>query len=153
MTEKEMEIEEENPDIFLDKEELESEKKQDEKGDIENSHLVLNDITNKKNNLLLIGTYGNGSALLKTCFYLEMKNQRNCYKTKFQYQGKDKKNKKIIVAELYQNENEKKELNKRIKDLEKNNYNKKKKIDEVEKDLRKTEKMKKKSNMINIIKY
>ena len=28
MTEKEMEIEEENPDIFLDKEELESEKKQ-----------------------------------------------------------------------------------------------------------------------------
>lgn len=111
MTEKEMEIEEENPDIFLDKEELESEKKQDEKGDIENSHLELNDITNKKNNLLLIGTYGNGSALLKTCFYLEMKNQRNCYKTKFQYQGKDKKNKKIIVAELYQIETSKNEYN------------------------------------------
>ena len=41
------------------------------------------------------------------------------------------------------NENEKKELNKRIKDLEKNNYNKKKRIEEVEKELRKTEKLKK----------
>ena len=94
--------EEENPDIFLDKEELEREKKEEENADISNSHLELNDITNKKNNLLLIGTYGNGSALLKTCFYLEMKNQRNCFKTKFQYQGKDKKGKKILVAELYQ---------------------------------------------------
>ena len=94
--------EEENPDLFLDKEDLEREKKEDENTDISNSHIELNDITNKKNNLLLIGTYGNGSALLKTCFYLEMKNQRNCFKTKFQYQGKDKKNKKIIFAELYQ---------------------------------------------------
>ena len=94
--------EEEDPEIFLDKDELEREKKEDENTDISNSHLELNDITNKKNNLLLIGTYGNGSALLKTCFYLEMKNQRNCFKTKFQYQGKDKKNKKILFAELYQ---------------------------------------------------
>ena len=94
--------EEENPDLFLDKEELEREKKEEENTDISNSHIELNDISNKKNNLLLIGTYGNGSALLKTCFYLEMKNQRNCFKTKFQYQGKDKKNKKIIFAELYQ---------------------------------------------------
>ena len=94
--------EEENPDLFLDKEDLEREKKEDENTDISNSHIELNDITNKKNNLLLIGTYGNGSALLKTCFYLEMKNQRNCFTTKFQYQGKDKKNKKIIFAELYQ---------------------------------------------------
>ena len=93
---------EEDPEIFLDKDELEREKKEDENTDISNSHLELNDITNKKNNLLLIGTYGNGSALLKTCFYLEMKNQRNCFKTKFQYQGKDKKNKKILFAELYQ---------------------------------------------------
>ena len=94
--------EEENPDLFLDKEELEREKKEDENLDISNSHIELNDITNKKNNLLLIGTYGNGSALLKTCFYLEMKNQRNCFKTKFQFQGKDKKSKKILFAELYQ---------------------------------------------------
>ena len=93
---------EEDPEIFLDKDELEREKKEDENTDISNSHLELNDITNKKNNLLLMGTYGNGSALLKTCFYLEMKNQRNCFKTKFQYQGKDKKNKKILFAELYQ---------------------------------------------------
>jgi len=103
--------EEENPDLFLDKEELEREKKEDENTDISNSHLELNDITNKKNNLLLIGTYGNGSALLKTCFYLEMKNQRNCFKTKFQYQGKDKKSKKILVAELYQIEVGKNEYN------------------------------------------
>ena len=94
--------EEEDPEIFLDKDELEREKKEDENTDISNTYLELNDITNKKNNLLLIGTYGNGSALLKTCFYLEMKNQRNCFKTKFQYQGKDKKNKKILFAELYQ---------------------------------------------------
>ena len=94
--------EEEDPEIFLDKDELEREKKEDENTDISNTHLELNDITNKKNNLLLIGTYGNGSALLKTCFYLEMKNQKNCFKTKFQYQGKDKKNKKILFAELYQ---------------------------------------------------
>ena len=94
--------EEENPNLFLDKEELEREKKEDENTDISNSHIELNDFTNKKNNLLLIGTYGNGSALLKTCFYLEMKNQRNCFKTKFQYQGKDKKSKKILFAELYQ---------------------------------------------------
>ena len=103
--------EEENPDIFLDKEELEREKKEEENADISNSYLELNDITNKKNNLLLIGTYGNGSALLKTCFYLEMKNQRNCFKTKFQYQGKDKKGKKILVAELYQIEVGKDEYN------------------------------------------
>ena len=103
--------EEENPDLFLDKEELEREKKEDENTDISNSHLELNDITNKKNNLLLIGTYGNGSALLKTCFYLEMKNQRNCFKTKFQHQGKDKKNKKILFAELYQIEVGKDEYN------------------------------------------
>ena len=103
--------EEENPDLFLDKEDLEREKKEDENTDISNSHIELNDITNKKNNLLLIGTYGNGSALLKTCFYLEMKNQRNCFKTKFQYQGKDKKNKKIIFAELYQIEVGKNEFN------------------------------------------
>ena len=101
-----MEVEEdkekENPDLFLDKEDLEREKKEDEKTDIANSHIDLNDITNKKNNFLLIGTYGNGSALLKTCFYLEIKNQRNCFKTKFQFQGKDKKNKKVLCAELYQ---------------------------------------------------
>ena len=103
--------EEENPDLFLDKEELEREKKEDENTDISNSHIELNDITNKKNNLLLIGTYGNGSALLKTCFYLEMKNQRNCFKTKFQHQGKDKKNKKILFAELYQIEVGKDEYN------------------------------------------
>ena len=103
--------EEEDPEIFLDKDELEREKKEDENTDISNSHLELNDITNKKNNLLLIGTYGNGSALLKTCFYLEMKNQRNCFKTKFQYQGKDKKNKKILFAELYQIEVGKNEFN------------------------------------------
>ena len=102
---------EEDPEIFLDKDELEREKKEDENTDISNSHLELNDITNKKNNLLLIGTYGNGSALLKTCFYLEMKNQRNCFKTKFQYQGKDKKNKKILFAELYQIEVGKNEFN------------------------------------------
>ena len=94
--------EEENPDIFLDKEELELEKNEDENTDISNSYIELNDITNKKNNLLLVGTYGNGSALLKTCFYLEMKNQRNCFKTKFQFQGKDKRNKKVLSAELYQ---------------------------------------------------
>ena len=58
--------EEENPDLFLDKEEIEREKREDEKTDIANSHIELNDITNKKNNLLLVGTYGNGSALLKT---------------------------------------------------------------------------------------
>lgn len=103
--------EEENPDLFLDKDELEREKKEDENTDISNSHIELNDITNKKNNLLLIGTYGNGSALLKTCFYLEMKNQRNCFKTKFQFQGKDKKSKKIIFAELYQIECGKNEFN------------------------------------------
>ena len=103
--------EEEDPEIFLDKDELEREKKEDENTDISNTHLELNDITNKKNNLLLIGTYGNGSALLKTCFYLEMKNQRNCFKTKFQYQGKDKKNKKILFAELYQIEVGKNEFN------------------------------------------
>ena len=102
---------EENPDIFLDEDELEREKKEDENTDISNSHIELNDITNKKNNLLLIGTYGNGSALLKTCFYLEMKNQRNCFKTKFQFQGKDKKSKKIIFAELYQIECGKNEFN------------------------------------------
>ena len=102
---------EEDPEIFLDKDELEREKKEDENTDISNSHLELNDITNKKNNLLLIGTYGNGSALLKTCFYLEMKNQRNSFKTKFQYQGKDKKNKKILFAELYQIEVGKNEFN------------------------------------------
>ena len=51
----------------------------------------LNDITNKKNNFLFAGSYGKGSVLLKTCFYLEMKNQRNCFKTKFQFQGKDNK--------------------------------------------------------------
>ena len=56
---------------------------------------------NNKNNLFLVGTYSNGSALLKTCFYLEMKNQRNCFKTKFQFQRKDKK-KKILSTELYQ---------------------------------------------------
>ena len=111
MTENEKPIEVENPDIFLDKEELETEKKQDENTDIANSHLELNEITNKKNNLLLVGTYGNGSALLKTCFYLEMKNQRNSFKTKFQYQGKDKKNKKVLVAELYQIETGKNEYN------------------------------------------
>ena len=101
-----MEVEEnkekENTDIFLDKEELEREKNEDENTDIANSHIELNEIHNKKNNLLLVGTYGNGSALLKTCFYLEMKNQRNCFKTKFQFQGKDKKNKKVLSAELYQ---------------------------------------------------
>ena len=101
MTEEEKK-EEENPDLFLDKEEIEREKREDEKTDIANSHIELNNITNKKNNLLLVGTYGNGSALLKTCFYLEMKNQRNCFKTKFQFQGKDKKYKKVISAELYQ---------------------------------------------------
>ena len=94
--------EEENPDVFLDKEELEREKKEDENTDIANSYIELNKMCNKKNNLLLVGTYGNGSALLKTCFYLEMKNQRNCFKTKFQFQGKDKKNKKVLSAELYQ---------------------------------------------------
>ena len=94
--------EEENPDIFLDKEDLEREKNEDEKTDISNTHIEINDITSKKNNLLLIGTYGNGSALLKTCFYLEMKNQRNCFKTKFLSQGKEKMNKKILSAELYQ---------------------------------------------------
>jgi hypothetical protein len=98
----EVEKEEENPDIFLDKELLETEKKEDENTDISNSYLELNDITIKQNKLLLIGTYGNGSALLKTCFFLEMKNQRNCFKTKFQFQGKDKKNKKVLAAELYQ---------------------------------------------------
>jgi hypothetical protein len=94
--------EEENPDIFLDKEDLEREKNEDEKTDISNTHIEINDITSKKNNFLLIGTYGNGSALLKTCFYLEMKNQRNCFKTKFLFQGKEKMNKKILSAELYQ---------------------------------------------------
>ena len=103
--------EEENPDIFLDKEELEREKNEGESTDISNSHLELNNFTNKKNNLFLIGTYGNGSALLKTCFYLEMKNQLNCFKTKFQYQGKDKKGKKILFAELYQIETGKNEFN------------------------------------------
>lgn len=101
-----MEVEEEkkseNPDIFLDKEELDREKKEDENTEIDNSHLELNDITNKQNNYLLIGTYGNGSALLKTCFYQEMKTQKNCFKTKFQFQGKNKNNKKVIFAELYQ---------------------------------------------------
>lgn len=94
--------EEENPDVFLDKEELEREKKEDENTDISNTHIEINRMLNKKNNLLLVGTYGNGSALLKTCFYLEMKNQRNCFKTKFLFQGKDKKNKKVLFAELYQ---------------------------------------------------
>ena len=94
--------EEENPDLFLDKEDLEREKKEDESTDISNSHIELNDITNKSNTFLFVGAYGNGSALLKTCFYLEMKNQRNCFKTKFQFQGKDKKNKKVLSAELYQ---------------------------------------------------
>ena len=102
--------EEENPDIFLDKEELEREKKEEESTDIANNHIEINDITNKKNNFLLVGTYGNGSALLKTCFYLEMKNQRNCFKTKFQFQGKDKKNKKVLFAELYQIETGKDEF-------------------------------------------
>lgn len=94
--------EEENPDMFLDKEDLEREKNEDENTDISNSNIELNDILNKKNKFLLVGTYGNGSALLKTCFYVEMKNQRNCFKIKFQFQGKDKKNKKVISAELYQ---------------------------------------------------
>ena len=94
--------EEENPDLFLDKEDLEREKKEDENTDISNSYMELNDFDNKKNNFLLAGTYGNGSGLLKTCFYVEMKNQRNCFKTKFQFQGKDKKNKKVLSAELYQ---------------------------------------------------
>lgn len=93
---------EENPDIFLDQEDLEREKKEDESLDISNSHIEINDITVKQNNLLLVGTYGNGSALLKTCFYLEMKNQKQCFKTKFHFQGKDKKNKKVLSAELYQ---------------------------------------------------
>ena len=87
--------EEENPDIFLDKEDLEREKNEDEKTDISNTHIEINDITSKKNNLLLIGTYGNGSALLKTCFYLEMKNQRNYYKIR-------EKKLKILSDELYQ---------------------------------------------------
>ena len=39
---------EENPDIFLDKEELEREKKEEENAEISNSHLEINDITNKK---------------------------------------------------------------------------------------------------------
>jgi len=94
--------EEQNPDLFLDKEDLEREKKEDESTEIQNSHIELNDITEKKNNFLMVGTYGNGSALLKTCFYLEMKNQRNCFKTKFQFKGKDKNNKKVLSAELYQ---------------------------------------------------
>ena len=110
----EMEIEkkeEENPDLFLDKEDLEREKNEDEQTDIANTNIELNDITNKNNNLLLIGTYGNGSALLKTCFYLEMKNQKNCFKTKFLFQGKDKKNKKVLSAELYQIDVGKNEFN------------------------------------------
>ena len=94
--------EEENPDLFLDKEDLEREKKEDENTDISNSYMELNDFDNKKNNFLLVGTYGNGSGLLKTCFYVEMKNQRNCFKTKFQFQGKDKKNKKVLpLLNLY----------------------------------------------------
>ena len=94
--------EKENPDIFLDKEDLEREKKEDENTDISNTHIEIKTMENKKNNFLLVGTYGNGSALLKTCFYLEMKNQKNCFKTKFLFQGKDKKNKKVLSAELYQ---------------------------------------------------
>lgn len=93
---------EENPDIFLDQEDLDREKNEEENLDITNNYIEINDIENKVNSFLLIGTYGNGSALLKLSFYLEMKNQKNSFKTKFYFQDKSQRNKKVFFAELYQ---------------------------------------------------
>lgn len=68
----------------------------------ENSIIELNSITEKNNDYLLIGTFGNGSALLKSSFFNEMKTQKNAFKIKFMYQGKDILKKKVLAAELYQ---------------------------------------------------
>ena len=68
----------------------------------ENSIIELDSITEKNNDYLLIGIYGNGSGLLKASFFNEMKTQKNAFKIKFMYQGKDLLKKKVLAAELYQ---------------------------------------------------
>ena len=86
-----------SPIVFLSENEL----KQEEKEEIENVVIDMNDISVKDNDYLLVGIFGNGTGYLKATFSEEMKG-KGAYKAKFMYQGKDKMKKKVISAELYQ---------------------------------------------------
>ena len=94
-----------SPIVFLSENEL----KQEEKEEIENVVIDMNDISVKDNDYLLVGIFGNGTGYLKATFSEEMKG-KGAYKAKFMYQGKDKMKKKVISAELYQIETNSKKV-------------------------------------------
>lgn len=63
---------------------------------------VMNEITDKNNEYLLIGVFGNGSGFLKASFFKEMK-ASGAFKIKFMTSGtEDTNKKKSLCAELYQ---------------------------------------------------
>lgn len=84
-----------NPDFFLTYEEIIPSKEK------EIETIEINPIGNKANDILIVGIYGNGLALIKSAFFNEMK-QSNAFKLKFFQKSKDPSSKKILICELYQ---------------------------------------------------
>lgn len=91
-------MEDKNPEIFLEEDDL----KFDDINKVTCEELELNDITNKNNDYLLVGAYGNGAALLKTIYFSEMKTQKGAFKVKFFEKEKEIGKRKVMFAELYQ---------------------------------------------------
>lgn len=94
--------EKENPLIFLDEQKEKEDKAIEDSLEVSTSYDEIIHIDNKEYDYFLLGTYGNGSALLKKLFYFNLKNNQQSFLGKFMYQGQDKTKRKVICAELYQ---------------------------------------------------
>lgn len=84
-----------NPDFFLTYDETIPSKAK------ELEAIELNPIITKKSDVLIVGIYGNGLALVKSAFFNEMK-QPNAFKLKFFEKQSSTSSKKTLLSELYQ---------------------------------------------------
>lgn len=77
--------------------------KVEDKDLLQTEFLSLNNFDNTESRYLMVGTYGNSSAYLKSALYEEIKRNTKAFKGKFlQSSNADKKAPKKVVAELYQ---------------------------------------------------